>query len=86
MVFGTTRILENDDEKRAALYGLVKKYFPELEAGEVKVPKKKPLQKTFVKNIRSFSSLLKSLCREKALADGREALKGILLEHNLIGE
>lgn len=34
MVFGTVRILEDVDEKRAALYGLIKKYFPEMEAGK----------------------------------------------------
>lgn len=33
LVFGTARILEDPTEKRAALYGLVKKYFPEMEAG-----------------------------------------------------
>lgn len=33
MVFGTARILESDEEKRAALYGLIRKYFPGMEAG-----------------------------------------------------
>ena len=33
MVFGTVRILETDEEKRAALYGLIQKYFPTMEAG-----------------------------------------------------
>ena len=33
MVFGTARIIEHADEKREALYGLIKKYFPEMEAG-----------------------------------------------------
>lgn len=33
MVFGTVRILESDEEKRAALYGLIRKYFPAMEAG-----------------------------------------------------
>ena len=34
LVFGSARILENPEEKRAALYGLIQKYFPELEAGK----------------------------------------------------
>lgn len=33
MLFGTVRILETDAEKRAALYGLLGKYFPALQAG-----------------------------------------------------
>ena len=33
MVFGTTHILEDDQEKKAALYKLIKKYFPDMEAG-----------------------------------------------------
>jgi uncharacterized protein len=34
MVFGTVQILQNDDEKRAALYGILKKYFPTLTPGK----------------------------------------------------
>ena len=34
MVFGTARILEDPEEKQTALYGLIKKYFPEMEAGK----------------------------------------------------
>lgn len=34
MVFGTVRILEEEEEKRAALYGLIRKYFPAMEAGK----------------------------------------------------
>ena len=33
MVFGTVRILESDEEMRAALTGLLEKYFPEMQAG-----------------------------------------------------
>ena len=33
LIFGTARILEEAEEKRAALYGLIQKYFPEMEAG-----------------------------------------------------
>ncbi len=34
IVFGTARILEDSEEKRAALYGIIKKYFPSMTAGE----------------------------------------------------
>ena len=34
MVFGELRILETDDEKREALYGLIEKYFPKMRPGE----------------------------------------------------
>lgn len=34
MVFGTARILEDPTEKRAALYGLLQKYFPLMTAGK----------------------------------------------------
>ena len=33
MVFGTVRILESDEEMRAALTGLLEKYFPAMQAG-----------------------------------------------------
>jgi len=33
VVFGIARILEDVEEKREALYGLIKKYFPTMEAG-----------------------------------------------------
>ena len=34
LVFGTAHILEDAEEKRAALYGLIGKYFPGMEAGK----------------------------------------------------
>ena len=34
MIFGTARILEEPEEKRAALYGLIQKYFPTMSAGK----------------------------------------------------
>ena len=34
MVFGTAHILEDADEKQEALYDLIKKYFPEMDAGK----------------------------------------------------
>ena len=33
VVYGRVHVLEGDDEKRAALYGLIGKYFPHLSAG-----------------------------------------------------
>ncbi len=34
MVFGNAQIIEEVEDKRAALYGLIKKYFPAMEAGQ----------------------------------------------------
>lgn len=34
IVFGSIRILEHDEEKRRALYGLIEKYFPAMEPGK----------------------------------------------------
>jgi len=34
MVFGKAHILDEADQKREALYGLIKKYFPQMEAGK----------------------------------------------------
>jgi hypothetical protein len=34
MVFGTIRVLEDDEEKKRALYGLLEKYFPALKPGQ----------------------------------------------------
>ena len=33
IAFGDIRILEGEDEQRRALYGLLNKYFPEMESG-----------------------------------------------------
>jgi nitroimidazol reductase NimA-like FMN-containing flavoprotein (pyridoxamine 5'-phosphate oxidase superfamily) len=33
MVFGSAQIIEDTEGKRAALYGLIEKYFPKMEAG-----------------------------------------------------
>jgi hypothetical protein len=33
LVFGSARILQDPEEKQAALYGLIRKYFPAMEAG-----------------------------------------------------
>jgi nitroimidazol reductase NimA-like FMN-containing flavoprotein (pyridoxamine 5'-phosphate oxidase superfamily) len=34
IAFGKIRVLQNPEEKRLALYGLIRKYFPEMVAGE----------------------------------------------------
>ena len=34
MVFGSAHVIEDDEGKKAALYSLLKKYFPEMEAGK----------------------------------------------------
>ena len=52
MVFGTACILEDPDEMRNALYGLIRKYFPEMEAGKEYRPiTDKELQRTSVYEI-----------------------------------
>lgn len=49
MVFGTVRILELDEAKRAALTGLLKKYFPKMQAGrEYRPITEKELKRTSV--------------------------------------
>ncbi|MGD8405917.1 MAG: pyridoxamine 5'-phosphate oxidase family protein [Anaerolineales bacterium] len=52
IIFGTARILEDPDEQRAALTGLIKKYFPEMEAGrEYRPITDKELKRTSVYTI-----------------------------------
>jgi nitroimidazol reductase NimA-like FMN-containing flavoprotein (pyridoxamine 5'-phosphate oxidase superfamily) len=49
LVFGSARILEEAEEKREALYGLVRKYFPEMQAGrEYRPITEKELKRTSV--------------------------------------
>ena len=49
MVFGSAHILEDVEEKRVALYGLIKKYFPAMEAGrEYRPITNKELKRTTV--------------------------------------
>ncbi|RJP54719.1 MAG: pyridoxamine 5'-phosphate oxidase family protein [Anaerolineaceae bacterium] len=67
MVFGTVRILESDEEKRAALYGLLKKYFPEMEAGrEYRPITDKELKRTSVYELRIESWSGKENWNERA--------------------
>ena len=49
MVFGMVRILESDEAKRAALTGLLEKYFPKMQAGrEYRPITEKELKRTSV--------------------------------------
>jgi nitroimidazol reductase NimA-like FMN-containing flavoprotein (pyridoxamine 5'-phosphate oxidase superfamily) len=67
MVFGEAQILEDPDEKRAALYGLVKKYFPEMEAGvEYRPITDKELKRTTVYAIKIESWSGKENWNERA--------------------
>ena len=67
MVFGTVRILESDEEKRAALYGLIQKYFPEMEAGrEYRPITDKELKRTSVYELKIESWSGKENWNERA--------------------
>jgi hypothetical protein len=67
MVFGSTRILEDPDEQREALTGLIKKYFPEMEAGEEYRPiTDKELKRTTVYAIEIESWSGKESWKERA--------------------
>ena len=49
IAFGKIRVLQNPEEKRLALYGLIRKYFPDMVAGEHYRPiTDKELQRTSV--------------------------------------
>ena len=67
MVFGTVRILESDEEQRAALMGLLKKYFPEMEAGrEYRPITEKELKRTSVYELKIESWSGKENWNERA--------------------
>ena len=67
MVFGTARILEDPHDKRAALYGLIKKYFPEMEPGrEYRPITDKELKRTSVYAIEIKSWSGKENWKDKA--------------------
>ena len=67
MVFGTVRILESDEEKRAALTGLLEKYFPEMEAGrEYRPITEKELKRTSVYELKIESWSGKENWNERA--------------------
>ncbi len=52
LVFGSLRLLDADDEKQEALYGLIQKYFPEMRAGhEYRPITQKELKRTSVYEI-----------------------------------
>jgi nitroimidazol reductase NimA-like FMN-containing flavoprotein (pyridoxamine 5'-phosphate oxidase superfamily) len=67
MVFGMVRILEADDEKRAALTGLLEKYFPKMEAGrEYRPITEKELKRTSVYELKIESWSGKENWNERA--------------------
>lgn len=67
MVFGTVRILEADEEKSAALYGLLRKYFPKMEAGrEYRPITDKELKRTSVYELKIESMSGKENWNERA--------------------
>jgi nitroimidazol reductase NimA-like FMN-containing flavoprotein (pyridoxamine 5'-phosphate oxidase superfamily) len=67
MAFGTIRILESDEEKRAALYGLIRKYFPDMEAGrEYRPITEKELKRTTVYELKIESMSGKENWKERA--------------------
>ncbi len=67
MVFGTVRILESDEEKRAALTGLIRKYFPDMEAGrEYRPITEKELKRTSVYELKIESWSGKENWNERA--------------------
>ena len=67
LVFGSARILEDPEEKRIALYGLIKKYFPAMEAGKEYRPiTDKELKRTTVYAIKIESWSGKENWKERA--------------------
>jgi uncharacterized protein len=66
-VFGSARIIEDVEDKRAALYGLIKKYFPKMEAGrEYRPITDKELKRTTVYSIEIESWSGKENWKDKA--------------------
>ena len=67
MVFGTVRILESDEEMRAALTGLLEKYFPAMQAGrEYRPITEKELKRTSVYELKIESWSGKENWNERA--------------------
>ena len=67
MVFGRVRILESEDEKRAALAGLLEKYFPVMQAGrEYRPITEKELKRTSVYELKIESWSGKENWNERA--------------------
>ena len=67
MVFGTVRILESDEEKRAALTGLLEKYFAAMQAGrEYRPITEKELKRTSVYELKIESWSGKENWNERA--------------------
>lgn len=71
IVFGSAHIIENVDEKRVALYGLIKKYFPTMIAGrEYRPITDKELDRTTVYAIHIDSWSGKENWKDKADQSG----------------
>jgi nitroimidazol reductase NimA-like FMN-containing flavoprotein (pyridoxamine 5'-phosphate oxidase superfamily) len=71
MVFGTVRILESDEAKRAALTGLLEKYFPKMQAGrEYRPITEKELKRTSVYEMKIESWSGKENWNERADQSG----------------
>ena len=71
MVFGTVRILESNEEKRAALTGLLEKYFPKMQAGrEYRPITEKELKRTSVYELEIESWSGKENWNERAEQSG----------------
>jgi nitroimidazol reductase NimA-like FMN-containing flavoprotein (pyridoxamine 5'-phosphate oxidase superfamily) len=67
LVFGTVHVLEADEEKRAALNGLLEKYFPKMKAGrEYRPITDKELKRTSVYEIKIESWSGKENWNERA--------------------
>jgi uncharacterized protein len=68
MVFGEAHVIEEPDEKRAALYGLVEKYFPKMSPGvEYRPITDKELKRTTVYAIKIESWSGKENWKERAV-------------------
>jgi nitroimidazol reductase NimA-like FMN-containing flavoprotein (pyridoxamine 5'-phosphate oxidase superfamily) len=67
MVFGRARFIEEEEDKRAALYGLIQKYFPAMQAGrEYRPITDKELKRTTVYAIEIESWSGKENWKDKA--------------------
>jgi uncharacterized protein len=77
MVFGTVRILESVEEQRVALYGLLNKYFPDMQAGrEYRPITDKELKRTSVYELKIESWSGKENWNERAeQSEGNQPVK-----------
>lgn len=85
MVFGSVRILEDTEEKRAALYGLIAKYFPSMQPGrEFRPIADKELARTsvFALEIESWSGKESWQPQAEMIADWPALPKSLLSAEN----